>query len=161
MHVTVTDSRSGVRSAGRGHSVANRVIPAILRTPVLHRLLSRNLMLVTFTGRKSRRTFTTPVTYTPTETGVLFFSNQRWWTNLRGGAPVVLHLQGSAVTGVAEPVEEPATVAREVRAYLRRRGSSNADKIGVALPGSGDPSDAELAAAVRSHVVVYVALDQE
>ncbi len=149
-----------VRPSPRAHDIANRLIPALLRTPVLHRLLSRELMLITFTGRKSGRSFTTPVTYMPVDGGVAFFSNQRWWTNLRGGAPVMLRLRGRAVAGHAEPVADRATVAREARAYLEHRGARNAGKIGLDLPASGEPSDIELEEAVRNHVVVYVTLDR-
>jgi len=39
---------------------ANPVLKAVLRSP-LHRLLSRKLMLLTVTGRKSGRRYTLPV----------------------------------------------------------------------------------------------------
>jgi len=149
-----------VRPSPRAHDIANLLIPALLRTPVLHRLLSRELMLITFTGRKSGRSFTTPVTFMPVDCGVAFFSNQRWWTNLRGGAPVMLRLSGRDVAGYAEPVEDRATVAREARAYLERRGIRNAGKIGLELSASREPNDIELEKAVRNHVVVYVTLDR-
>lgn len=140
----------------RAHAVANRLIPLLLRTPHLHRLLSAELMLVTFTGRTSRRRFTTPVTYTPTADGVLFFSTNRWWRNLRGGAPVTLRLKGRVVEGTATPVEDAAAVIREAGAYLTRRGPARAGRIGLTLDPRRPPTDAELADAGRDHVVVYV-----
>src|SRR5262249_17743027 len=42
--------------------VINPVIRALLRSPV-HGLMSKSLMLITFTGRKSGRRYTTPVRY--------------------------------------------------------------------------------------------------
>ena len=63
-------------ASGAPHAVANRIIPIVLRTPILHRALSGELMLVTFTGRASGRQFTTPVTYLPADRGVVFFSNR-------------------------------------------------------------------------------------
>lgn len=151
----------GVRPKARGHEVANRVIPAILGMPVLHRLLSRELMLITFTGRKSGRSFTVPVSYAPAGEGVLFFSNQRWWTNLRGGAPVILRLRGRTVSGYAEPVEDRVVVASEVRAYLQRRGVRRAGRIGVQLSGRNEPDDLAIEESVRNHVVVYVTWDHD
>ena len=145
------------RSAPRGHGFVHRIVPLLLSNPLLHRLLSRDLMLITFTGRTSGRSFTTPVTYTPSAQGGAFFSNQRWWTNLRGGAPVTLRLQGQDITGRAEPVEDRTTVMREARAYLQSHGAGSARKIG--LPRSStNPTDAELEEAVRHHVVVYVTI---
>lgn len=156
----VRSGAGGAISAPRGHDIVNRIIPLLLRSPLLHRLLSRDLMLITFTGRKSGRTFTTPVTYTPSAQGVIFFSNQRWWSNLRGGAPVTLRLRGRDVRGWAAPVEDGVTVAREARAYLQRNGVGNARKIGVALPAT-HLTEADLEDAVRHHVVVYITLDGE
>lgn len=157
------DERAG---GARSHAFANRlmpvmpVMPVMPRTPILHRRLSRELMLITFTGRSSGRRFTTPQTYAPTRDGVLFFSNNRWWRNLRGGAPVTLRLGGRIVDGMTTPVEDAETVVREVRAYLERRGVAKAGRIGLALEASGVPSAAAVAAASREHVVVYVATGQ-
>lgn len=140
------------------HAVANRIIPLVLRAPLLHRLLSGALMLITFIGRVSGKRFTIPVTYLPVDGGVVFFSNRRWRRNLRGGAPVTLRLRGRDVRGVAEPDENRETVVREARAYLSRRGLGSARKIGLALDHGQEPTDPVLAAAVRDHVVVRVAL---
>jgi hypothetical protein len=158
----VDQSLNSVPAAGTragGHGVANKLIPAVLRAPLLHRLLSGDLMLVTFTGRTSGKRFTTPVTNTPTDAGVAFFSNRRWWTNLRGGAPVTLRLRGRDVAGWAEPVEDRETVAREARAYLGRRGAGSAGRGRRVLPRAAVPSDRELRDALRDHVVVFVAVD--
>lgn len=144
--------------AAGGHDTANQVIPALLRTPVLHRLVSGSLMLVTFTGRKTGRRFSTPVTCARTDDGVLFFSNARWWTNLRGGVQVSLRLRGREVVGVAEPVEDQEIVAREAAAFLSRHGVRAAGRIGLALPAESPPDERDMAHAVRDHVVVYVTL---
>ena len=146
------------RSRHAPHAVANRVIPLVLRAPVLHRALSGELMLITFTGRAGGKRFTTPVTYVPVDGGVLFFSNRRWWRTLRGDAPVTLRLRGRDVPGLAAPKENPEAVVREARAYLARRGLGSARKAGLVLEPGHRPTDAALAAAARDHVVVRVAV---
>lgn len=80
---------------------------AILRSP-LHRLLNRNLMLITVTGRKSRPTYIVSVSYQRQADVVRVVSERRdrWWRNLRGGAPVTLQLQGREVKGQASMIEE-------------------------------------------------------
>ena len=85
----------------------NFALSPILRSP-LHRLISRNLMLITVTGHKSRQTYTVPVAYQQHHREVRIVSERadRWWRNLRGGAPVTLHLQGREVEGQASVIEE-------------------------------------------------------
>lgn len=143
----------------RGHEIANRVIPRLLRMPVLHRLLSHRLMPAAFVGRKSGQRFATPVTSQETEGSVAFFSNARWWQNLRGGASVTLRLRGRDVAGYADPAEDRAAVIRAVRAYLDRYGVESAGRIGLDLSPDRMPTEGELWHAVREHVLVPVTID--
>jgi len=77
-------------------------VRALLRSP-LHGLLSGSLLLVTYTGRRTGRTFTIPVLYA--EVGVdlvVYVGRSRekvWWRNLRGGAPVRVRLRGEELAG--------------------------------------------------------------
>jgi hypothetical protein len=41
----------------------NAFMKFILRTPLLHNLVSSKIMLITFKGRKSGKTYSTPVSY--------------------------------------------------------------------------------------------------
>lgn len=84
----------------------NSIITALLRSP-LHRLLSRSLMLITVTGRRSGRQYTTPVSYVRDENYIWFISRRQriWWRNLSDGAPVTLWLRGKEVTGKAYVIE--------------------------------------------------------
>src|SRR5438552_1341588 len=68
-----------------------------------HGLVSHNVMLVTFTGRRSGRRYTTPVSYAR-EGGALTFATPRrygWWRNLRAHAPVEVLVQGRTLNGRA------------------------------------------------------------
>jgi len=53
-------------------------------------------MLITFTGRNSGRQFTTPVRYFRNDDIVKCFTSAegQWWRNMRGGADVVLRIEG-------------------------------------------------------------------
>jgi hypothetical protein len=77
-------------------------VRGVLRSPA-HRLLSRRLLLITVTGRRSRRRFTIPVGYRETDAGVEIAvgwpERKRWWRDLRGGAPVVMRLRGEEREG--------------------------------------------------------------
>jgi deazaflavin-dependent oxidoreductase (nitroreductase family) len=91
--------------------IANSFISRLLRSP-FHRLLSRRFMLITVTGRKTGREYTTPVNYVRRgdEVTVLSRKGRTWWLNLKGGGPVMLHIGGEDLAGVGR-VEELARAA--------------------------------------------------
>jgi hypothetical protein len=70
-------------------SVRNRVINplvrALLRSPA-HRVMSRGVLLLTYTGRRSGRRYTLPVQYARTDQGLILWpahhDRKRWWRNL-------------------------------------------------------------------------------
>src|SRR5207244_6983362 len=68
--------------------LVNPLLAAVLRSP-LHRLASKNLMLLTVTGRKSGRTYTLPIGRHEQPDGTFVLSaGGNWRHNLRGGADV-------------------------------------------------------------------------
>jgi len=87
----------------------NAIVERILRSP-LHNPLSKRLLLITFTGRKSGRIYTTPTSYVQDGPDIVLFSerNRRWWRNLEGGAPVRVRLRGQERSGTAETVPADA-----------------------------------------------------
>jgi hypothetical protein len=83
----------------------NRVVRLLLRSP-LRPLASRNLALITVTGRRSGREFTLPVSYVQEEDRIRITvgwpEQKLWWRNLRGeGGPVRLRIRGVDRTGHA------------------------------------------------------------
>jgi len=83
----------------------NRVI-ALLLSSSAHPLLSRQLTLITVTGRRSGREHTLPVAYKQDgehlKIPVMWPERKLWWRNLRDGAPVRLRLRGADRTGHAQ-----------------------------------------------------------
>ncbi len=98
-------------------TIANPINKAILRSP-LHGLMSKSTMLITFQGRKSGKTYTTPVDYYRVGQSITVYSwkNRSWWKNLQGGVPVTVRVQGKDLVGTADTV--PASDA-EIVAGLR------------------------------------------
>lgn len=79
-------------------------------------------MLITFTGRKSQRLFTTPVRYIRADDTVRCFSSAEplWWRNLRGGADVLLRLKGHDKRYHATVIEnDPDQIREALSDYLR------------------------------------------
>jgi deazaflavin-dependent oxidoreductase (nitroreductase family) len=86
----------------------NKVIAWVLSTP-LHALVSKDIMLLTVTGRKTGKRYPMPVSYAR-DGELIICSTDRtradWWKNLRGGATVTLRLCGQEVTGQATVTSE-------------------------------------------------------
>lgn len=92
----------------------NPIAKTILRSP-LHGLLSRQLLLMTFTGRKSGNSFTTPAMYEQEGDMLRLHVGYPWWKNLRGGATVHVCLRGKGHIATTEVVgEEGGLIVVEV-----------------------------------------------
>jgi hypothetical protein len=68
------------------NNVGNIFTEPLLSSP-LHRLVSKHLMLIKFTGRKSAKAYATPVQYFCESDGAYVFFTQKsrqWWKNLQG-----------------------------------------------------------------------------
>jgi hypothetical protein len=77
----------------------NTGVTALIRSPRWGRLVGRGLAMMTYTGRRSGRTFTTPVGYKrfgdDVTIAVSMPDSKTWWRNfLDAGAPLSLHLDG-------------------------------------------------------------------
>lgn len=110
--------------------IGNAVLKPLLRSP-LHFVISRGLMLITFTGRKTGRQYTTPVAYGRQGDTLYFFSgkDRKWVNNLRGGAPVTLRLQGRDVPGRAEVCPEDETSRALLKAMYPRLSADKAAQM--------------------------------
>lgn len=83
---------------------ANPAVKAILSSP-LDPLLSRNLALITVTGRRSGSRYTFPVGYRQDDDRVLINvgwpGRKEWWRNLRDPAQVEMRIRGARRKGQA------------------------------------------------------------
>ena len=137
--------------------VANQVVKFLLRSP-LHGILSKNFLLITFTGHKSGKVYTTPVSYSQDGDTLYIFSHAAWWKNLRPDTPITLRLRGRDVQGLPEPVvEDKKTVAAGLMAHLRR-SPYDAPFYGVTLDENKNPRPEEVEVGAQTTVMVRVAL---
>jgi hypothetical protein len=101
-------------------AIINVIMRLLLRSP-LHFISSSSLMLITFTGRNSGRQFTTPVRYFRDGETVRSFTSaeSQWWRNLRGGADVVLRIEGRDAPYHATAVQNDSEeVRKRLQQYL-------------------------------------------
>jgi F420H(2)-dependent quinone reductase len=85
--------------------VANVFVVALLNSP-LHALLSKMLLVLTYTGRASGRRYRIPVGYRRDGALVTLVAGNPWWVNLRDGAAVTLRLAGTELRGTAIPLAD-------------------------------------------------------
>src|SRR5690349_14009045 len=83
----------------------NSLVTTILRSP-WHGLRSDRLLLLTFTGRKSGKEFTTPLRYTQEGENLRMTVVYPWWKNLVEESTVRVLLRGQMRTGTAEVLPE-------------------------------------------------------
>ena len=88
----------------------NSAMTAVLRSR-WHGIRSRRLLLITFTGRKSGKEFTTPVRYVQEGETLRITVMYPWWKNLVGEATVRVLLRGQMRTGTTEVFPEEGNVA--------------------------------------------------
>jgi F420H(2)-dependent quinone reductase len=133
----------------------NPIMKGLLRSP-LHRLLSRTLMLLTYTGRKTGKPYTIPIGYFVWDTDELIaFSSARWYTNLRDGKPVTLLLQGRQVEAVPTVIRERDAVIKTLEAFIKRLGWQTARKLMLGLPADREPTQADLGSNPAGHTCIH------
>jgi hypothetical protein len=80
-------------------------------------------MLITFTGRRSQRKFTTPVRFVRDNEVVRCFTSaqNQWWRNLKGDSNVVLRIEGRDSVYEANVIEnDPVEVKKWLGFYLAK-----------------------------------------
>ena len=102
------------RSAlARMADVVNPWVAALTTSPRWGRLVGRSIVLLTYTGRRSGRTFTIPVGHKRTgddvTIGVRMPDRKTWWRNFLGeGGPITLELDGVDRAGHATAERDEA-----------------------------------------------------
>jgi len=135
----------------------NNAMKFVLRSPV-HGMISKFTLLITFTGCKSGKTYTTPVSYSQFDDQVYIFTHANWWKNLCDSAPVTLCIRGQELKGIAEPVvEDKKVIATKLAAHLRNV-PSDAKYYRVTFDEHGDPRIDEVEKAVQTVVMIHVQL---
>jgi len=132
----------------------NVFMEAVLRSP-LHSLISKNFMLLTYTGRKSGKPYSLPVNYYRMGDSLLVTSlrSRTWWRSMRNGAPVELILQGKRISTSGEALEAEGQVAAGLE-DLFCLYPTMARFFDVRMAGNQRPEPEDLIAAARSRVVV-------
>ncbi len=138
----------------------NPVARLILATR-LHHVMSSRLMLLTFTGRKTGRPHTTPVSYVREGSELLVPAGGTWWKNLANGHQARVRLRGIWRPVSPELITEPVALA-ELMGRMLAANPAIAVFTGIRPgPGGRPDGDALERERQRGFVVVRLRLDAE
>lgn len=137
----------------------NALMTMFLKTPGLQKILGKPIALLSFTGRRTGRSYTIPISYERRDDTVLMLTKKTrsWWRNFEDQPGVELRLAGRVLRGTAEAHVGTEQDLEEVAAFLATR-PQDAKAYGVTRlsDGSLDPQD------IRAHlpktVVIHVQL---
>jgi hypothetical protein len=131
----------------------------------LHFLLSRDLLVASFRGRKSGRQFSTPLSYAE-EGGHLYLCTRpevaSWWKNMRGGAPIEITWLGRSTPARATVLDSSSEEARAgFRAFLIKNPGTASLLYNVEVGKAGDPDEEDVLREVRQSVIVRIEPESE
>ena len=129
--------------------VMNPAVKLLLRTP-LAGALGRQMMVLNFTGRKSGRQFSVPVSAHKLDNALYALANAGWTANFADGATAdVLHA-GKTTLMRGELIRDPATVADLAHRAAQSYGAKTAQRImGLKFRDDSVPSLAEFTEAAQ------------
>ena len=129
-----------------GQRVVNRIVRALLRTPLLCRLVGRRLVTVHVVGRKSGRRYTVPVAYTRDGDGLLIGTPFGWGRNLHTGDPITVRYKGKLRSAdVTVFADQPGVVAAYATMASDNHNFAKFNKIAIDGEGRPDPKDLQAA----------------
>jgi hypothetical protein len=137
--------------------VANPILRRLLRTPVLG-AARKQLMVLTFTGRKSGKQYSIPVSAHRIDNGLYALVGAPWKLNFRGGATAEVLHDGKATAMRGELIEDRSVVADlyhrcaesyGVKAAQRMMGLKFRDQRVPTLEEFAEAVDRDRLAAVR------------
>lgn len=137
----------------------NSAMKVMLRTPGLQRLMGKALMLLTFTGRRTGREYTIPVSYARVGDHVLTVTKvfRHWWKNFETTPEVRVRLAGKVYSGTATSGIGDESRFEQLRDYLAER-PVDAKAYGVRIEG-GRPVADDVRALLPQVVLVDIVLD--
>ena len=141
------------------YSVINPVVKFILNSP-LHGLMSRNTVLLEFKGRKSGKTYMTPVSYHATDGHLHCFTDKgnKWWHNLEGGDDLRVTLRGRPMTGQPTVSVDGSARAQAALHDFLIASPRDAKHAGVELDSNGQPVAADVARASQELAFISIEL---
>jgi deazaflavin-dependent oxidoreductase (nitroreductase family) len=137
--------------------ILNPIMKAILRSP-FHGMISGRIMIITFTGRRSGKQYSTPVSYFRDGDGVICATHSNWWKNIGAESEVSLRIGGREVRGQAVAISDDLGLKSELLFKWMVAVPGDAAFFGIKLDREGNPNPSEIERAAAEAVVIKVDL---
>ncbi len=154
-----SENRQGPPMSPWMFKIMNPLMSLLLRSP-FHTGVSKNLMLLTFRGRKSGKHYSTPVGYWQNGNQLIVFTHSPWWKNLQGGAPVEVRLRGRTRKGKAEIIRHEDQILAIVRSLTETRGEEYARRMGFYMDNLQSTKE-EMMSAVQGTTFIEINLSEQ
>jgi deazaflavin-dependent oxidoreductase (nitroreductase family) len=140
----------------------NKMMVWMLRTPGLQRIVGRGTALITFTGRKTGRRITTPVSYVEIDDQIVTTCHRtrQWWRNLAADPHVGIRLVGEDRRGIATVMDDPDNALNVFTALVEAQPVV-AKISGIPLGSEGEADRAKVREILAYTVVVSIKLEEE
>jgi hypothetical protein len=133
--------------------LVNPMMKTILRSPI-HGMMSGGLAVITYTGVKSGKKYSTPVAYhVKDEQTIYTFTRSRWHKNLFGGKPVTLRIKGKDYPAMADVITDNEQTWALMNEFMDKY-DGNIRRVGIML-GKDATSEEIRAAAADLRTVVF------
>ena len=129
-----------------GQRIGNAMTRRILRTPVLRRVVSNRLLIVTVRGRRTGKVYRIPVGYVEIDGHVLVGTGGRWYKNLRSDEPVELLIRGRRIVALPEVIDDRKGAA-DLYGPVIEHNPVHGRYAGIRLLPDGTPDREDLCAA--------------
>jgi deazaflavin-dependent oxidoreductase (nitroreductase family) len=138
---------------GRAQRAGNVTARAVLRTPLLHRLVSNRMLIITVMGRRTGKRFRVPVGYVGIDGRLLIGTGGNWYRNLRPDTPVEVLLRRRRMRMQPEVIDGMDT-AFDLYGDIIRHNPVHGRYAKIRLDPDGRPNRGDLAAALERGVRV-------
>jgi deazaflavin-dependent oxidoreductase (nitroreductase family) len=148
-----------IKMPGTPPDWVNGLMGLMLRTPLIQRLMGRMFALMTVTGAKTGRRYTTPVQYLRHDGEFVVLSQRmrKWWRNIETQRDVEMRIEGVTTHGHARIASDEE--ARAVVADCLRNEPRVAQFYGL-TPDAGGEIEAEGLDRLLERVAVIVVTPQ-
>ena len=138
--------------------LANTVMKFLLRSP-MHGATSDFMLLLSFKGRKSGKTFVTPVSYHVQDGNLCVFTPAPWISNLRDVLSVDIVLKGANRKARPEIIDDPTAVSESMYRALKDFGPANASRFAMKITGGEVPPADKIREALGGRKMLRLHLD--
>lgn len=139
--------------------VLNPIMKGVLVSP-FHSLISKRIMILKFTGRKTGRAFATPVSYCREGDSVYCFTHAGWWKNFKGGAEVGMLIQGQEYKGTAISINDDQQKMVEALRKLLSNVPSDASFYGVKIDQQGNMDLDDLKKGIEDATMIEITIEK-